>query len=290
MTDSHAALSRIQPAVSNAIQTELIRRPARTSKALLLTARGWVIERSSDPRMLRNIYAATIQKAGSQWIKALFAHDSVRAATHMASFPQFRYDEDQFRKRFPAACFVPGLYLHYGAYVAIEKPPPYRTFYVARDPRDIVVSWYFSVRDTHRAMGRIPALRRTLHSLSFHDGLLFSIASLTQPILGMGTWLAVKDPEVAFFRLEDLSRRPEVEVQRLLAHCGVHLSHSDFKRVIHDTSRHKLQQRDLEQRKDSHSHYRVRQSDYREHFAPAHYAAFRNATGDLVERLGYSWG
>lgn len=282
-------MAALQRTAQQCLQAEPLRKHARSGGALLLSARGSLIERISQPGVLRNIYATTIQKAGSQWSKALFDHDLVRAATGMATFPQFRYDQDQFRSRFPAACFVPGLYLSYQAYLAIEKPPPYRTFYIARDPRDIVVSWYFSVRDTHRLTGDISTLRQRLQSLSFHDGLLFSIERLTQPILGMGTWLQVEEPEVAFFRLEEFSSRPEVEVRRLLEHCRVKLSDTDFEQVLRQTSRQSLQKRDLEQRKGTDSHYRVRQSGHREHFAPAHYAAFRAATGDLVERLGYSW-
>lgn len=282
-------LPRLKSAVKSAIQAERLRRPARASKALLLSARGPLMDRLSDANTLRNIYAATLQKSGSQWIKALFTHDLIRSQTRMATFPQFRYDEHQYRRRFPARCFVPGLYLSYPAYAAIEKPPPYRTIYVARDPRDIVVSWYFSVRDTHRVMGNIPDIRKILRSLGVHDGLLFSINWLTQPLLGMGTWTKVEEQEVAFFRLEELALRPETEVLRLLAHCNILLTKLDFQRLLRETSRQRLQERDLAQRQGHTSHYRLRQSGHREHFAPAHYAAFRTATNDLVERLGYSW-
>lgn len=270
-------------------QHELLRERIRVGAAFLLAVRGAAIERFGGPRPLRNVYAATTQKAGSQWSKALFGHDLVRAATRMETFPQFRYDEDQFRRRFPAGCFVPGLYLSYPAYSAIHKPRPYSTFYIARDPREIVVSWYFSVRDTHRPSGSVPSLRATLRSLSLHDGLLFSIEELAQPLLGMGTWIDVPEPEVAFFRLEDIDRKPEMTVRQLLKHCGVELAEADLRRVLSETSREALQVRDLEQRTGGESHYRLRRSGYRQHFTKAHYTAFRTATGDLVERLGYSW-
>ena len=36
------------------------------------------------------------------------------------------------------------LYMPYDGFAALTKPEPWRAFFVMRDPRDVVVSWYFS--------------------------------------------------------------------------------------------------------------------------------------------------
>jgi hypothetical protein len=192
------------------------------------------------------------------------------------------------RKRFPAHCYVPGLYFPYPEYAEIHKRQPYRTFYIARDPRDVVVSWYFSVRDTHREGGPIAELRERLVSLPIHEGLLLSMEWLEPQLNGMRTWVDVAEPEVAFFRLEDIRDDPETEVRRLLTHCKVELDDADYERVLRDTSRDSLRRRDLERRGGEASHYRQAPSRHTEYFGNAHHDAFREQTGDLLERLGYS--
>ena len=53
---------------------------------------------------------------------------------------------------------------------AIDKPAPYRTFYPVRDPRDMVVSWYFSMRDTHRVFGPIARANNVTVVIKPHAG------------------------------------------------------------------------------------------------------------------------
>jgi hypothetical protein len=278
---------RLRAAASDLLQYEPVRSKARYGGALVLELRGLATERFGRPRPLRNIYGAGIQKAGSQWAKALFDHEVVVAASGLATFPQVVFGGRGFRKRFPANCYVPGLYFSYPEYAEIEKRQPYRTFYLARDPRDVVVSWYFSVRDTHRSMGAIGEARDQLMSQSVHEGLLYSMRWLEPQLNGMKTWVDVTEPEVALFRLEDIRDRPETEVRRLLDHCKVELTEDAFAEVLRDTSRDALRRKDLALRGGEASHYRQAPSKHAEYFEDAHHAAFRDLTGDLVERLGY---
>jgi hypothetical protein len=278
-------LSRI---ASNAVQYEPLRMRARQGGVLVLEARGFMTERFGRERPLRNIYGVSMQKAGSQWAKALFEHELVVEATGLATFPQAVFDGRGFRNRFPAHCFA-HLYLSYPEYTAIHKRAPYRTFYIARDPRDIVVSWYFSVRDTHRVFGPIAELRDRLTSLPFSEGLLFSMRELAPLLNGMRTWVDVAEPEVAFFRLEDIRDRPEPEVRRLLSHCRVELGGQALARVVQETSRDALRSKDLARRATGEeSHYRREPSAHEKRFDDVHHETFRQLTGDLIERLGYA--
>lgn len=279
---------RLRQAASNVVQYEPLRKQVRLGGAIMLEARGFATQRFGSHRALRNIYGLGVQKAGSQWAKAVFDHELVVSASGLATFPSLAYADRPFRNRFPAHCFVPDLYLSYPEYSAVHKEPPYRTYYVARDPRDIVVSWYFSVRDTHRLIGPIGQLRQQLASMSVTDGLLLGMRYLAPQFDGMRTWLDVSEPEVAFFRLEDMRDRPDAELRRLLSHCEVGLSEEAFARVLLDTSREALRKKDLEHRSPGEgSHYRQNPSDHARHFEKVHHEAFREITGDLVERLGY---
>ena len=82
-----ALTRRLSRAAAEIVQDERLRMPARLTGVMLLEARGAVTERIGRRRPLRNIYGASMWKAGSQWAKALFDHDIVVSATGLATYP-----------------------------------------------------------------------------------------------------------------------------------------------------------------------------------------------------------
>ncbi|GAA1369013.1 sulfotransferase domain-containing protein [Catellatospora chokoriensis] len=89
-----------------------------------------------------------------------------------------------------------------------ETLPPRRTVNVIRDPRDIVVSGYFSHRNTHgvHALGvtwhELIDHRRRLRELDVPDGLLEEIEFSGYFLDHMSTW-DYHQPEVLELRMED---------------------------------------------------------------------------------------
>ena len=105
----------------------------------------------------------------------------------------------------------------------------------------------------------------------------------------IATWVDVDDPDVASFRLEDVSADPATGVKAILEHCGVRLSDAELDTVLNDVSRESLQARDLAQRESgAESHYRVNRTTFRDVFKPEHYEAVERIVPGLVRRLGYS--
>lgn len=235
-----------------------------------------------------NIYAASCPKAGSQWIKALFDHPVVRSHTRLLTLPQLDYWQRPLTA-FPAGTFVPGLYLSYPAYSGIPKPYPYRTVYVFRDPRDIVVSGYFASFGAHPDMLGLQERREAMRSMTVEEGLLHSLRESAHHFRDMATWVDVPaDEHLALWRLEDISADPEGSVPKILAHCGVQLSDAELEQVLRDTSRDELQRQDLARREPgADSHYRVERKSFRDLFRAEHYEALEDIVPGLVERLGY---
>jgi hypothetical protein len=255
---------------------------AAFSRGRVLSARGKLPE-------VANIYAASCPKSGSQWIKALLDHPTVRAHTGLFTLPQLDdFSATQRTRAYPAASFVPGLYVSYDAYRRLAKPYPHRTIYIFRDPRDIVVSGYFSGLATHREYAGVAEHRATLRGMSTSDGLLYALQYGEQFVKDMATWVGIDDPNVLTLRLEDIGADPAAAVTAILKHCRVELTESERATVLAETSREALQRKDLEHRKPGEeSHYRKQRMGFRDLFGPEHYAAVERVVPGLVEQLGY---
>jgi len=236
-----------------------------------------------------NVFHCTVRKTASQWIKALLSDPLVYR--HSGLMP---YDPRVYKWRHPQEMprgrAVSSLFISYPKFAELPKPEQYRAFFVLRDPRDIVVSSYFSTRNSHTPMGDVPAVRKVLREKSFKDGMLYTIEHLRRKgtFRSMRSWVtAPGTPAVALFRYEDLTgERQHAEVERMMRHCGVELPPARLEELLSRYSFSRM-------RSDPEgtavvSHYRKgKAGDWRNHFDDDIDEEFRAATGDLVDVLGY---
>jgi hypothetical protein len=172
---------------------------------------------------------------------------------------------------------------------AIPKPDGYRAFYVFRDPRDMVVSSYFSTRRSHAPMGDVLQVRKVLEAKPKKEGMLYLVDHLAKKgtFKGLRSWAtAPEEDTVRLFRYEDLTGdRQAEEMDRLMRHCGIVIPPAEMATLM---SRYSFAEMNSRTGAGSVSHYRKGQAgDWRNHFDDDIYEAFARATGDLVERLGY---
>ncbi|MEH1124345.1 sulfotransferase domain-containing protein [Micromonospora sp. CPCC 206061] len=259
----------------------------------MLEARN-VRSRLSVPVVARceydNVYHCTVRKTASQWVKALLSDPVVYRYSGLLPF-----DQRVHRRRYPDA-IPPGrvassLFISYKRFSTIPKPENYRAFFIMRDPRDIVVSSYFSLRSSHTPMGDILQHRKILQEIPFKEGMLHVISHLKERGLfaSLRSWVAAPSAETfRLFQYEDLiGERQLDEVEKLMRHCGIPIPRSDLTALL---DRHSFSR----MRKDSGeagpvSHYRKgKAGDWRNHFDDDIYEAFVAATGDLVELCGYA--
>lgn len=237
-----------------------------------------------------NVYFATIQKAGSQYVKQVFSDSRIQKYTQLLTYPQHRYEWDEFHKRFPKGTFVPGLYMSYDLYEEIIKPNNYKTFYVMRDPRDIVVSWYYSMLKTHGIMGKVGKYRNELQKLSFDEGLHYCIDALSIKFMAMRTWKNNEehDSNIYLCKFEQIKENTLESFKKIFDHCSVDIPENVLHSVLSDYTKEKLRQKDLAKREDkSESHYRKKSSNFREAFKKEHLEHFKKVNGNLAEFLGY---
>ncbi len=249
-----------------------------------------------------NIFHCCVQKTASRWVKLVFSDPRILGQSGLTivdyeselpgKVDARRLTDRTYDEPFPADTLVMPLYLSYGSFCSIPKPAPYRAFFVMRDPRDIVVSWYFSIKYSHSAIGNVGQLRNKLNDLSLQDGLKFSIDSLYGYGLfdSLASWIEAPhvDPNVMLVKYEDLTGIRQIETwQVLLEHCKIPVPLDQIQSVLERYSFKGLSGREQgEENTQSHLRKGV-PADWLNHFDDEVEAYFTERVGNLPEHLGY---
>ncbi|MEU4558733.1 sulfotransferase domain-containing protein [Actinoplanes sp. NPDC023936] len=236
-----------------------------------------------------NIYHCAVRKTASQWIKSVFSDPIVYKHSGLLTYDPRFYDW-----RDPRVCppnrIALSLFFSRKRFDEIPKPERYRAFFVMRDPRDMVVSSYFSTRDSHGPMGDVLEVRRVLRELPKKEGMLYLIDDLAKKgrFNALRSWvLAPEDEAIRLIRYEDLTgARQTEEIDQLMRHCGIAIPRPELETLL---DRYSFSRMNDKQGGGTVSHYRKGEAgDWRNHFDDDIQEAFQKAAGArLVERLGY---
>jgi len=101
--------------------------------------------------------------------------------------------------------------------------PPHRGFHVVRDPRDVLVSGYFSHKNTHPTENwpELEEHREALQSLSKEEGLLKEIEFSRPFLTAMRNW-DYNQEHILELKMEDLTQDPNVQFRRVLKYLGLY--------------------------------------------------------------------
>jgi hypothetical protein len=209
----------------------------------------------------------------------------------------------------------------------ISGLPPFRVFHVVRDPRDLLVSAYFSHLHSHptKAWPELIPHRERLKSSSKTEGLILEVEFLDFAYNAMREWDYGR-PDTLELRQEELTRAPYDGFLEIFRFLGV-LDSSDFDKaararhwrhvarnvaaervpglsglhrpirrfpaepllgIVYEHRFDKLAGGRTAGNEDVKSHYRKgTPGDWRNHFDDEVMAAFKERHGDLVTLLGY---
>lgn len=252
---------------------------------------------------LDNAYHCCVQKTASRWLKRvlddvrIYRYSGLTVHDHESRLPAGHDPRDLRAKRvdvaFPRRRIVGPLYVSHQGYRSIAKPERHRAFCVVRDPRDIVVSWYWSVARSHEAMGVIARYRETLAGMDERAGLAWALRELDRYGLfaGLASWAGAEDadPRVRMLRYEDLTGPEQARwLRELLRHLDVAMPEPVLGSLLEDYRFERFSDGRRRGAEDRGSHYRRGEAgDWRAHLDAGHVALFRALAGDLPERLGY---
>jgi hypothetical protein len=253
-----------------------------------------------------NIYHCCVQKTASQWVrrilsdrKTVYRYSGLEAfhteSAMAGGVDMRRLDERTFDAPFAKRTIVTPLYLSLECMRGIPKPPRWKAFFVMRDPRDIIVSRYFSFKISHRVIGNIGDLRERLAGMSEAEGLNFVIDELDRRGLfaALRSWsrLPAANDEAPVFRYEDLIGPAQLNhFQRLFEACDLRLPEAAARDVLERNSFAARSGGRAPGIEDVSSHLRKGVAgDWKNHFVPEVERHFRQVTGTLIDELGYTW-
>ena len=209
----------------------------------------------------------------------------------------------------------------------LERLPALRGFHIVRDPRDLVVSAYFSHRNSHptHAWPELIPHRETLTRLDKREGLLAEIEFSGQFLVQMDSW-DYERPDVLELKQEQFTKDPYRGFLEVFRFLGV-LDESHYNKarwlpyllrsalnitnlkssglqplrlpfdsipgerllgVIYDNRFEKFSEGRDKGKENVKSHYRKGAGgDWINHFEPVHVEAFKRRWNALVLKLGY---
>jgi hypothetical protein len=170
-------------------------------------------------------------KCATQWIKSILA--DICATTHLRMFEVSRIEAWDFTDlRALVRCFRPDVLVYSNAEIGqVRLLPPLRGFHVIRDPRDLIVSAYFSHLHSHSlaTWPRLAEHRRQLQAADTSAGLLLEMEFSRRVLADMADW-DYDQPDVLELRMEEMIASPAEHVARIVEHLGLtHLPQSTYR-------------------------------------------------------------
>jgi hypothetical protein len=179
----------------------------------------------------------------------------------------------------------------------VRQLPPFRGFHMVRDPRDMMVSAYFSHRFTHPLQSWLVNHRAELERLDHDQGLLYEIqGEIMQNIFcHVRTW-DYHQPHVLEIRMEEMVVRPKEGLLSACEFLGIaggqpgetQIGEEDLSLIVEKHAFSVKANGRAPGIVDSKSHYRSgRSGDWKNHFAKIHKEVFKERYQDILELLGY---
>jgi lipopolysaccharide transport system ATP-binding protein len=168
----------------------------------------------------------------------------------------------------------------------VRPDPSHRIFVVIRDPRDTLISWYFSLLYSHGPdEPTVLESRRELCRLSKADGLALMIGCHMQEVISIQRqWIGAGVP---VFRYEDLRANQQGEFERIFSYCGLDVSASRRRRIVR---RHSFIRRTWWRLGKENVHSYLRKGavgDWRSHFDDGLKRLFKTNFGETLIEAGY---
>ena len=245
--------------------------------------------------MISNLYHCTVHKAASTWFRDLFRDPIMKRAHGM---PVFHYETDlkgrvyenycdQTKVVVPGNSIITNVYCSHDQFAAHRKHENYKGFYVAKDPREVVISTYWSWRDNHPGGHQN---REFLRNNDLETGLRWTIDELDVTLgkfQAMRTWVNQPEPNFVYFKTEDFFTNQDDNLRTLLSFLQINMPESDLEILCDRFSFEKLSGGRKPGQVDKNNHFRSGKTGTWREMPESVLDYFYDRTGDLIDLLEY---
>lgn len=231
---------------------------------------------------LPTVFHVTHWKAGSQWVRSVLKLAAPDRFVEPAPFPDRPLGGPPVR----GAVYTPIYSSHSQFRSAVPADPSHRTFVMIRDPRDTLVSWYFSLMYSHEAgHPTVRESRDELRRFSKAEGMALMIGKQMRGVIDIQReWLAAGAP---VFRYEDLWADPSGQFAKIFDVCGLGMCALRRRYLVHRQS-FALRTFWRLGRPNPKSHLRRGvPGDWKNHFGDDLKRLFKSTCGEMLVRAGY---
>ena len=186
-------------------------------------------------------YHCCIQKTASQWFAGLFEDAEFQELSGVTDVKRpginFLRKDEQTRAKLstlPMGKLLTPVYIEYPDFLQHVATGPWMAAAVVRDPRDIIVSGYFSILKSHDIHNEDMARRRKQYQeLGQDKGISQQINDGVPYYEALRSWIpALTENKVSVFRFEDVFGENHVDVvEDFFRAIGIFLNRDDLQRL-----------------------------------------------------------
>jgi hypothetical protein len=248
-----------------------------------------------------NVYHCCVWKTASQWLRNVFSATDVYRYSGLLPYAYEAHEgldnralqEREFDRPFPRGRIVTPMYLNYQSFASMPKPENHRAIFVVRDPRDVVVSHYFSSRYSHVENPGVLAERAKVAHLSEQEGMIVHMKYMADRgiFAALRSWVenSSSDPRIRLFRFEDLVGADQFQsVRQLMDHCDIRVPDENLQAILARLSFERLSGGRKPGQEDNRHKYRSGvHGDWQKYFDENVAKTFNDTAGDLPKLMGY---
>jgi hypothetical protein len=248
-----------------------------------------------------NVYHCCVWKTASQWVRNVMSATDVYRYSGLLPYAYEAQEgldsralqQRTFDRPFLVRRIITPLYINYESFASMPKPEHYRAFFVARDPRDIVVSHYFSSKLSHVENPGVLAERARLADLPDNEGIVVHMKYMDERgiFAALRSWVenSSVDSRIRVFRFEDLTGSDQLHwMGEVMTHCDIRLPQENLQAILSRLSFEKLSGGRKPGQENPHHKYRSgTHGSWVKYFDDKVSAAFEQIAGDVPQLLGY---
>jgi hypothetical protein len=237
---------------------------------------------------------ACLWKTASQWVRLVLTDPRLYIHGGLKPIPYGR------RMRFwrdgppniPSRSMLANLYLDFDRFQALVDGRAWAAIFVVRDPRDLLVSWYFSNRYSHVPNPVVLEMRAKMNGLNDRDGILATIDDFDEFATLIDSWTSAArhQPAIRIARFEDLTGTAALaNWQDVLRHFDIQAPPETMAAVLRTYDVRKLRGSTKSSGEEVRSEkYRSgKPGDWQNYFDSEINDAFMRRYGGLVRETGY---